>query len=230
LKTYLIAFCVLCCLHSKAQQVIAASSGTQFQPLFNGRDLTGWYTFLPTKGINNDPELVFAVEQEMLHISGKEFGYLATNKVYENFNLVVEFKWGTKKWPPRHADTTKRDNGICFYLPADQKDTVWPKSIECQIQEGDVGDIWLIGGATVEVEGKRTQPMDYLRVQKKTDQENRTGEWNKVELVVNKGSITYLVNGAVVNTASNPNITKGKILIQSEGAEIYYRNIRLAEL
>ena len=166
----------------------------------------------------------------MLHISGKEFGYLATNKVYENFNLVVEFKWGTKKWPPRHADTTKRDNGICFYLPADQKDTVWPKSIECQIQEGDVGDIWLIGGATVEVEGRRTQPMDYLRVQKKTDQENRTGEWNKVELVVNKGSITYLVNGAVVNTASNPNITKGKILIQSEGAEIYYRNIRLAEL
>lgn len=200
------------------------------QPIFNGKDLTGWYTFLATKGKSNDPENVFAVENNMLHISGKEFGYIGSEKVYSNFHLAVEFKWGTKKWPPRDADTTRRDNGICFYIPADTKDIVWPKSIECQVQEGDVGDIWLIDSTTVLVDGKRTKPMDYFRVQKKVDGEHKTGEWNRVEVIANKGQITYIVNGKVVNSATGPSVDSGKILIQSEGAEIYYRKIEIAEL
>jgi hypothetical protein len=84
--------------------------------LFNGKDLKGWYTFLTTKGKNKDPEKIFLVEDNMLHISGKEFGYIATEKIYTNFHLTAEFKWGIKKYPPRDSDTTKRDNGICFYF------------------------------------------------------------------------------------------------------------------
>ena len=72
-------------------------------------------------------------------------------KSIQDFHLVVEFKWGEKKYPPRDADTTKRDNGICFYMPLNAKDFVWPKSIECQVQEGDVGDMWLIDSTTVVV-------------------------------------------------------------------------------
>ena len=49
--------------------------------------------------------------------SGKEFGYICTEKTFKDFHLAVEFKWGEKKYPPRDADTTKRDNGICFYVP-----------------------------------------------------------------------------------------------------------------
>ena len=142
----LLAFLVLFfSISSGAQQATA-------KQLFNGKDLNGWYTFLNTKGKNNDPEKIFLVENNLLHISGKEFGYMATEKTYSNFKLVVEFKWGVKKYPPREADTVKRDNGICFYIPANEKDIVWPKSIECQIQEGDVGDIWLIDSTTVKIQ------------------------------------------------------------------------------
>lgn len=197
--------------------------------LFNGKNLNGWYSFLPTKGKNNDPEKIFLVENNMLHISGKEFGYIATEKTYSNFKLVVEFKWGIKKYPPRDADTVKRDNGICFYFPLSERDTVWPKSIECQIQEGDVGDLWLIDSTTVKVNGERTKPNDYTRVYKKADAENPTGEWNRVEIIANRGKVTYIVNGIIVNEFEDPSEEKGKILVQSEGAEIYYRKIELAE-
>ena len=209
---------------------VNAQSVAKVQSLFNGTDLKGWYTFMGTKGKNNDPDKVFTVSNKLLHITGQEFGYIATEKSYKDFHLVVEFKWGTKKYAPRAADTTKRDNGICFFVPANAADKVWPKSIECQIQEGDVGDIWLIDYTTVVVDDKRTAPKDYNRVQKKKDGEKPTGEWNRVEVIANKGKIQYIVNGVVVNEAESPSESEGKILVQSEGAEIYYRKIEITEL
>ncbi len=211
-------------------QEASKDTKAEMKPLFNGMNLEGWQSFLPTKGLNNDPDKVFSVEKGLLHISGKEFGYIRTEKLYKNFHLAVEFKWGKKKWPPRDADTTRRDNGILYYVPADVKDTVWPKSIECQIQEGDVGDIWLINSATVVVDGKRTEPKDYERIQKKANGEHATGKWNRVEVIANNGKITYIVNNKVVNKAEDPSLTEGKIVIQSEGAEIYYRKIEILEL
>lgn len=224
MRTTLLVFFLL------ATHLVNAQNAVKAQPLFNGTDLKGWYSFLPSKGKNNDPEKVFTVSNNMLHITGQEFGYISTEKSYKDFHLVVEFKWGTKKYPPRAADSTKRDNGICFFVPVDDKDVVWPKSVECQIQEGDVGDIWLIGYTTVVVDGKRTTPKDYNRVQKKKDGEKPTGEWNRVEVIANKGKIKYIVNGVVVNEAESPSVTEGKILIQSEGAETYYRKIEITEL
>ena len=223
MKKIVIAFFTLACLNVHAQQ-------PGMKPLFNGKDLKGWYSFLKSKGKNNDPEKVFAVENGLLHISGKEFGYICTEKVYKNFHLAAEFKWGVKKYPPRDADTIKRDNGICYYFPLNEKDIVWPKSIECQIQEGDTGDFWLISGVTIKVNGIRSQPDSFTRVKKRTDAEMPTGQWNRVEVIANKGKITYIVNGKIVNEGEDPSVSQGKILIQSEGAEIYYRKIELAEL
>lgn len=202
----------------------------KMKSIFNGKDLTGWYSFLVTKGKNNDPEKIFNVEDGLLHISGKEFGYISTEKVYDNFHLAAEFKWGLKKYPPRDADTTKRDNGICYYFPVGERDTVWPKSLECQIQEGDVGDMWLIDSTTVIMNGKRTEPKDFEKVEKKVNGELPNGEWNRVEVIANHGKITYIVNGKVVNEAESPSLSAGKILVQSEGAEIYYRKIEIAEI
>ena len=115
-------------------------------------------------------------------------------------------------------------------MPPGEKDFVWPKSFECQVQEGDVGDIWLIDSTTVVIDGKRTEPNNYTRAIKKKDGEKPNGEWNLVEVIVKKGRITYIVNGIVVNEAESPSLNEGKILIQSEGAEIYYRKIEIIEL
>ena len=109
---------------------VTADAQQSMKPLFNGKDLNGWYSFLKTKGKNNDPEKIFAVEDGLLHISGKEFGYICTEKVYKNFHLVAEFKWGVKKYPPRDADTTKRDNGICFYIPLNENERLKFTSFE----------------------------------------------------------------------------------------------------
>lgn len=197
-----------------------------FQPLFNGKDLSGWSSFLKTKGKNNDPDTIFSVSKGLLHITGKEFGYLVTEKTYSNFHLIVEFKWGERRFPPR--ENKPRDNGILYYVVS--QDKVWPRAIECQIQEGDCGDFWLIDSVTVVIDGKRTEPTKNTRLIKKQDNEKPLGEWNRIEVIAKDGKCTHVVNGVVVNEAEDASIRSGRIIIQSEGAEIWYRKIEIKEL
>jgi len=212
-----IAFVVCCCGQATSQE---------FKSLFNGKDLNGWYSFLRNKGKNNDSDQVFTVNNGLLRITGKDFGYIVTEKIFTDFHLIVEFKWGEKKYPPR--ENAVRDNGICYYVVPE--DRVWPRSVECQIQEGDCGDFWLIDSVTAIVDGVQQGPTRNTRVIKKKDNERPTGEWNRVEVIANKGKCTHIVNGMVVNEGENVSLRSGRILIQSEGAEIYYRKIEIQEL
>jgi hypothetical protein len=119
--------------------------------LFNGKDLTHFYTWLvaPAKGEkpygkNHDPDKVFAVEDGILRISGQVYGGLVTDKEYENYHLTAEYKWGEKTWPPR-ADNA-RDSGILLHCTGEDGNApggAWMKSIECQMIEGATGDIIL---------------------------------------------------------------------------------------
>ena len=69
-----------------------------------------------------------------------------------------------------------------------------------------------------------------MRIIKKKDSERPTGEWNQIEVIAEKGKCIHIVNGVVVNEAANVSLRSGRILIQSEGAEIYYRKIDIKEL
>lgn len=60
--------------------------------------------------------------------------------------------------------------------------------------------------------------------------ERPVGEWNEYEITVDHGTIALRVNGEVLNEATDVLETPGKIGLQSEGAEIHFRNIRLAPL
>jgi hypothetical protein len=196
------------------------------KPLFNGKDLSGWYSFLKNRGKNNDSAGVFSVKDGLLHITGQEFGYIVTERKFSDFHLVVEFKWGEKKYPPR--ENRVRDNGILYYVV--DSDRVWPRSIECQIQEGDCGDFWLIDSVTIVMDGVRTEPTKNSRIVKKKDNEKPSGEWNRLEIIAQKGKCTHIMNGVVVNEGTDASLRTGRILIQSEGAEIYYRKIEIREL
>ena len=118
--------------------------------LFNGRNLDGWYTFLQNSGRDvAQARGMVSVEEGMLRVMGNrassqaaEAGYLATNQEYENVRIRVEYKWGTKRFAPRLEN--KRDNGLLYHLVG--KDVVWPTCVECQIQETDVGDYFMLGG------------------------------------------------------------------------------------
>lgn len=200
-----------------------------FKPMFNGKDFSGWYTYVQDQPVNTDPGKVFSIGSDgVLQVSGEKFAYIATQKTYKNFHLKLEFKWGEKKYAPRLDQP--RDSGICYRVPADETDKIWPKSIECQVQEHDLGDLWLIGGATIVVDGVTTKPADYTRSVKKKDAEKPNGEWNLVEVIAEGGHCRHIVNGVLVNEGFDASLSEGKILLQSEGAELFYRNVVVKEL
>ena len=57
--------------------------------------------------------------------------------------------------------------------------------------------------------------------------EKPVGEWNTLEVVVERDRITNILNGVVVNVGINPTYMRGKIMIQSEGAEMFVRRVDL---
>ncbi|HUT11913.1 MAG TPA: DUF1080 domain-containing protein [Thermoguttaceae bacterium] len=60
--------------------------------------------------------------------------------------------------------------------------------------------------------------------------EKPQGEWNDYEIIVQGGDLTLKVNGLVQNEATEVLEVSGPIGLQSEGAPIEYRNIRLVPL
>jgi hypothetical protein len=62
------------------------------------------------------------------------------------------------------------------------------------------------------------------------DLEKPTGEWNRMEIICDGDSITNIVNGYVVNIGTKSSLTKGKIILQSEGAEILFRKFEIRPL
>ena len=84
----------------------------------------------------------------------------------------------------------------------------------------------MVGGTSLEVAGK----LEGGRVVKTQDAEKPRGEWNVVEVVCDADRIINIINGVVVNEGTKASETAGKIILQSEGAEVYYRNVELTPL
>ena len=112
---------------------------------FNGKDLTGFYTYLHDSKYN-DPRRVFSVMGGMLVISGEEFGGLTTRDEFRDYVLVVEWKWGDRTFGSRKRDA--RDSGLLLHcVGADgAAGGNWMESQECQIIEGGCGDFIMVGG------------------------------------------------------------------------------------
>jgi hypothetical protein len=245
--------------------ISAAGAAPATIQLFNGKDFTNFYTYIgpPAKGEkpigkNNDPKKVFQVEDGVIHVSGEIYGYLATEKEYENYHLTVEFKWGEKTYEPRKGKA--RDSGVLLH--ATGQDKVWPQCIECQMIEGGTCDIILVGGgdgkptkinAPVDPRGKQfwyrpgapfrqfanerinwfgrdPEWKDLAGFRGTQDVERPLGQWNVIECICDGSSITYKLNGVQMNSGTDANLIKGKILLQSEGAEVFFRKVELQPL
>lgn len=199
-----------------------------FTRLFDGKDLNGWHSFLQGIGMNTDPNHNFQIEDSMLHVVGQDLGYVITDKSYADYHFKVDFKWGERRWGSRQKE--KRDAGVCYNIPKDEPDSIWPRSIECQVQEGDVGDFWLLGFSTIKVNNVINKPANHTRMIKQKGAEKPTGEWNTLEIISYHGKCVHIVNGVVVNIGEDASVKDGRILLQSEYAEIYYKNVMIRQL
>ena len=71
---------------------------------------------------------------------------------------------------------------------------------------------------------------DVLGFRGRADVEKPLGQWNRAEAICDGGSVTYFLNGTKVNEARDASLTEGRILLQSEGAETYFRRVELHPL
>ncbi len=231
--------------------------------LFNGRDLSGWYTFLKDTKYE-DPRKVFTVHDGMIHISGDGLGCITTKDEYRDYHLVTEWKWGERTWANRKQ--AAKDSGILVHStgPDGGYGGTWMPSIEAQVIQGGCGDFVMVAGndangspvklsLTAEVVkdrdgetvwrkrgekqtftkgrvnwyGRDPDWKDVLGFRGPQEVEKPDGEWNRMEVICDGDRITILVNGTVVNEASDVVPRAGRIQIQTELAEIYFRKVEL---
>ncbi len=232
--------------------------------LFNGKDLAGLSTWLKQSG-RDDPNKVFTVEDGAIRVSGEGQGYIATERAYKDYRLVVEYKWGKKT----DGSGFVRNAGVLLHAvgPDGGAGGVWMTSIECQLAQGCEGDLivirgknesgetlpatitcetelaadrktrWKPGGTKTVYSGKqfwwsKHEPFfeEKLDTRGRHDVASPLGQWTRVECICRGGRITVKINGVAVNECFDAWPAAGKILLQNEGSEIYYRKFELHPL
>ena len=197
-----------------------------FAPLFDGKTLDGW-TFIvkPDKdGKKADPKDTWSVTDGVIRCTGKPNGCMATKSEYADY--VLKLKW---RFP---ADGKGGNSGVLLHV-RDEK--YWPTSVEAQLLTGRAGDLLLTNPpfAKLDVDKKRQNPKverHYFRIETKEPVEKKLGEWNEYEITCKGGDITLVINGVKVNEGKNGNLTKGRIALQSEGAEVHFKDVVLKSL
>jgi hypothetical protein len=195
----------------------------------------------------------------VLRVSGKIWGGISTKREFENYHLQLQFKWGQLKWYPREKDADRRDSGLLYHGVGEhgKGDGYWLRSQEFQIQEGDCGDYWGVAGALFDIRASMNadsifqyDPLGSLltfsddtetgrHCKKYPDAEKPSGEWNTIDLYCFKNTSVHVINGKVVMVLENSRqsdngketeLVKGKIQLQSESAEVFYRNIKIRSI
>jgi hypothetical protein len=208
--------------------------------------------------LNNDPRHVFIIVKDegenVIRISGENWGAISTKKEYENYHLQLQFKWGGLSWGQKKGK--KKDSGLLYHsvgkYGADYG--AWMRSQEFQVEEGNCGDYWGVAGGMADIPVIKKSETDYVydpkgalimfkeggkqgrHCIKGADSENPSGQWNTADLYCHGDTSIHVINGKVMmvlyhnkqmdNGQESP-LTKGKIQIQSEGAEIFYRQIKI---
>lgn len=192
-----------------------------FHPLFNGKDLSGWVD------VNTSKE-TWSVKDGMIICTGNPIGVMRSDRQYENF--ILEIEW-------RHMEAGGNSGIFIWSEGTPFEDTRLTKGIEVQMLELD----WANQHNRTDdyVHGELFPTMDLTatpdnpRGPRSKSIEKRCmgkGEWNKYVVVAVDGVVKLSVNGKFVNGLSNSGRKKGYLCLESEGAEIYFRNIRILEL
>lgn len=215
---------VLFVLLSGAQ---AATQIPTFISLFNGKDLTGWVDVNTSKD-------TWYVKDGLLVCTGHPIGVMRSEKQYENFVLHIEW---------RHMESGGNSGVFAWSEGKAAEGRRLPKGMEIQMLElewpflnrnkdGTPRPIAYVHGELFGANGLKTVP-DNPRGSRSKSIENRCkpkGEWNYYDVVCVDGVVKLSVNGKFVNGVSKASVKKGYLCLESEGAEIHFRNIQIMEL
>lgn len=197
-----------------------------YRDLFNGRDLSGWVN------VNTAPD-TWKVKDGLLVCSGHPIGVMRSDRQYENFILHIEWRHmeaggnsGVFLWSSaRPGEKNRLPDGLEVQML--EKD--WPK---LHIRDGVMPPMGYVSGELFGVGGVRTVP-DNPRGDRSVSLEYRClgkGEWNSYDVVAVDGVVKLAINGKFVNGISKATQKKGYLCLESEGAEIHFRNIKIMEL
>jgi hypothetical protein len=190
--------------------------------------------------------------EKVIRISGENWGGISTKQEYANFHLQLLFKWGTLKWGQKK--NKKRDSGLLYFAVGDNGADygAWMRSQEFQIEEGNCGDYWGVAGGMQDIPVIKKSDSEYVydpagrlytfsltgkvgrHCIKQGNAEKASGEWNTLDLYCHGDTSVHMINGKVMMVLYHSSqlekgqvlpLVKGKIQIQSEGAEVFYKHI-----
>lgn len=216
---------LLGCLLASAP--VRADEPLRYTELFNGQDLSGWVD------VNTSPD-TWTVRDGLLVCSGQPIGVMRSEKQYENFLLHIEW---------RHMEAGGNSGVFLWSEGTVPEGRRLPKGMEVQMLEldwvklhpqkdGTLPPIAYVHGELFGANGLTTLP-DNPRGNRSKSIENRClgkGQWNTYDVVAVDGVVKLAVNGKFVNGVSQASVRKGYLCLESEGAEIHFRNIRILEL
>lgn len=199
-------------------------------------------------------------EETIIRNSGEYYGCLLTKEEYKNYHFQLKYKWGKKKWAYRKdllRDSGILYHSIGPFGAEFWRS--WMLSQEFQIMEGHTGDFWSQANSAMDVRAYKPEAnmdplahtsQDYLSLTMFGPYGNyclRSGNfekdhdaWNTLDLFCFEGKSLHVVNGEVVMVLKNSRyidesgqefpLTKGKIQLQSEAAEVYFKDIRIRKI
>jgi hypothetical protein len=197
-----------------------------FVPLFNGLDLSGWVP------VNTAPD-TWRVENGELVCTGHPIGVMRSARQYENFILEVDWM---------HTEPGG-NSGIFLWsdaIPGDKNRL--PNGIEVQMLDHEwvtvnrrpgfdppigyvQGELFGVGGVTTIPDNPRGDRSKALKQLTKPRY-----HWNHYTVVAVDGTVKLAVNGEFVNGLARASKRKGYLCLESEGAKIHFKNLRIMEL
>ncbi len=199
-------------------------------------------------------------EDIIIKNTGEYYGCLITKEDYKNYHFQLKYKWGDTTWAYRKnllKDSgilyhSVGPNGVEYWRS-------WMLSQEFQIMEGHTGDFWSQANSAIDIKAYKPESVldplahesqDYLPIsfnspyrnycRRSNNNEKPHGEWNTLDLYCFEGKSLHVVNGEVVMILKNSRyieedgnevpLVKGKIQLQSEAAEIFFKDIRIREI
>jgi hypothetical protein len=197
--------------------------------------------------------------ESAIRVSGENWGAISTKKEFENYHLQLQYKWGTLLWGQKkgkNKDSGLLYHSVGNY-GADYG--AWMRSHEFQIEQTNSGEYWGVAGGLADIPAtKKTDgnfeynpdgtlytfaeesPQSRHCQKRGVDAENPTGQWNTLDLYCHGDTAIHLINGKVMmilyhlkQSDKGQNISalaKGKIQLQSEGSEIFYRRVKIQDI